>query len=319
MACCEFQTAIEGLNGTMKKTVFLAMLWFAVSCTRVNNLENGALPPKAPEQITLTRAGIDPELNEWKSPMDGSKRYTLRFPSDDNGEGGGDLLVRCSSENGVEAYVSFRRFVESSDGRSGVRIKFDEQPPLRQLWTESKDSEALFSPTPRQFVDQLTRHSIFRLEHEAFHGPLLVTKFDVSSARHVIPTLLSACGVTQREKNATERAAKRKAQEAFWESTMQTLLARHVTECKAEPFHSWGRWCYYDPAHAGSAADFESAPFFTKEEALLRAIDHSKAGVAFCIESIKASKSTTGDIWSACSDYLSVASEVIDLRKGKMQ
>ena len=64
---------------------------------------------------------------------------------------------------------------------------------------ESKDSEALFSPTPRQFVDQLATHSIFLLEHEVFHGPRLITKFDVSSARRVVPNLLSACGVTQRE------------------------------------------------------------------------------------------------------------------------
>ena len=109
------------------------------------------------------------------------------------------------------------------------------------------------------------------------------------------------------------------AQEALWESTMRNLLEPHVTICKAEPFHSWGRWCYYDPAHAGTAAQVESAPFSTKEEAMLRALDHSKAGVAFCIESIKASNSAAGDIWSACSAYVATARGVIDLREGKTQ
>lgn len=303
----------------MKKTICLAVLWIAFSCTRVNTVQNEALPPKAAGPTTMTRTGTDPELNEWTSPMDGSKRYTLHFPSDDNGEGDGELLVRCSSIKGVEAYVSFRRLVESSDGRSAVRIKFDDQTPSRQLWTESKDSDALFSPTPRQFVDELSTHSIFLFEHEVFRGPQLITKFDVSSARRVIPNLLYACGVTQREKSDKAKAAKRMAQEAVWGSTMRQLLEPHVTVCKAEPFHSWGRWCYYDPAHAGSAAEFESAPLLTKEQAMLRAMDHSKAGVAFCIESIKASKSANGDIWSACSDYVAAASGVINLRKGGMQ
>ena len=116
----------------MTKTIFLAVLWFAVSCTRVNTVQNEALPPKGPEPTTPTRTGTDPELNEWTSPMDGSKRYTLHFPADNNGEGDGDLLVRCSNSGGVEAFVSFRRLVESSDGRSAVRIKFDDQTPLRQ-------------------------------------------------------------------------------------------------------------------------------------------------------------------------------------------
>src|SRR5581483_7451359 len=167
----------------MKKTIVLAVLWFAVSCTRVDTVENKALPPKGPDPTTPALTRNDPELNEWTSLMDRSKRYTLRFPSDANGEDDGDLLVRCSDGSGVEAYVSFRRFVESSNGRSKVRIKFDDHPPLRQLWTESKGSEALFSPTPRLFVDQLTTHSIFLLEHEVFRGPLLITKFDISSAR----------------------------------------------------------------------------------------------------------------------------------------
>jgi hypothetical protein len=303
----------------MKRTIFLAALWFAVSCTRVTNANNEALPPKRPEPNTATPAATDPELNEWTSPMDGSQRYTLHFPSDESAEGSGDLLIRCSSREGVDAYVHFPRLVESSEKRSGVRIKFDDQPPFRQWWTESKNSEALFSPTPRQFVDQLTTHKTFLLEHEVFRGPQLITKFDISSARRVIPNLLSACGVTQREKSAKEKAAKRMAQEALWDSIMRKLLEPHITICKAEPFHSWGRWCYYDPAHAGSAAQLESAPLSTREEAMLRAIDHSKGGIAFCIESIKASNSANGDIWSACSDYVAAASGVIDLREGKTQ
>ena len=303
----------------MKKTIFLAVLWLAVSCTRVSNANNEALPPTPPEPHTASPSATDPELNEWTSPMDGSQRYTLHFPSHENAEDRGDLLIRCSISEGVEAYVRFPRLVESSEKRSGVRIKFDDQPASRQWWTESKDSEALFSPTPRQFVDQLTTHNIFLLEHEVFRGPLLVTKFDISSARRLIPNLLSACGVTQREKNAKEKAAKRMAQEALWDSKMRKLLEPHVTVCKAEPFHSWGRWCYYDPAHAGSAAQVESAPFSTREEAMLQAIEHSKVGVAFCIESIKASNSATGDIWSACSDYVATASGVIDLREGNTQ
>ena len=30
----------------MTKTIFFAVLWFAVSCTRVNTVQNEALPPK---------------------------------------------------------------------------------------------------------------------------------------------------------------------------------------------------------------------------------------------------------------------------------
>lgn len=115
----------------MKKVIFLALLSLAVSCTKVKTDKDTAGSATQSALSTPTHSDTDPELKQWTSEMDGSKRYTLHFSSDGSGEAEGDLLIRCSSSAGVEAYVSFSGIVESTDGRSAVRVKFDDQAPSR--------------------------------------------------------------------------------------------------------------------------------------------------------------------------------------------
>jgi hypothetical protein len=181
----------------MKRSVFLiccaAMLTLS-GCYKYDaeaiqkQADQAKLSDAQREKSSAISGGRD--IQETVNKMDGKKSFTLlMLPSD----GAGAMIARCSSAVKLDVYIDFDKFVESDDGRSAVRVKFNDAQPLRQTWGESSDHNALFSPNPASLLAEIKRSDKFMIEHKRFHGGAEVTEFDTRSFREGIDKLSGAC------------------------------------------------------------------------------------------------------------------------------
>src|SRR5205823_5721267 len=76
---------------------------------------------------------------------------------------GGALTIRCAQKK-TDAYVHTTEVV--SDGN--VRIKFDDQLPTRQHWSEATSYQGLFSPDAKGFANRLASSHVFLFEYTPF-------------------------------------------------------------------------------------------------------------------------------------------------------
>lgn len=159
-------------------------------------------------------------VTETVDQMDSSRAFYLKALGR-KGNDGGVLIARCTKPGKLDLFVSFDEFVDSQNWRTRVRLRFDENAPVHQVWGECDSHECLFSPAPLQLLRQLKKANVFMLEHRTFHSRTEVAAFDLADLHVGIPKLEAVCRLpseeqflsAQRAVVAAQRAAERKAAE----------------------------------------------------------------------------------------------------------
>jgi hypothetical protein len=108
------------------------------------------------------------------------------------------MAIQCHQGKPAEVVVKVGKTIQSEYGQYGtygVRIKFDESTPVRQRWTESTDSVALFSPAPAKLIKQLTSTEVFLFEFTPFQETATSVKFNVSGLTGSLRPVAEVCGV----------------------------------------------------------------------------------------------------------------------------
>jgi type VI secretion system protein VasI len=104
------------------------------------------------------------------------------------------LIVRCREKaTNVYMVTGMSATVENTDDTHTVRVRFDEKPAQREMWSQSTDNEALFAPRAMQMARSIAAAKLLRLEFTPFNGsPQLVT-FDVTGFDQHIGRVAAAC------------------------------------------------------------------------------------------------------------------------------
>jgi|GEM_PF-470624 hypothetical protein len=198
-------------------------------------------------------------LLESKNEMDSTPKISLSKTGSD----GAILMIRCAGRE-TDAFVNTHVIVDNGS----VRVRFDDSPPARQSWSESKDNEALFSPDAVTFSRNLAKAHNFLFEFNPYRKTAKTITFDVTGLDSKLQKISDACNWDAIDK----RRAKAKADA----NALRDLISPYVHVCT-----KGGKgWCYSDP-------DFQPTPGYemfggsTKEEALQTALENAKLGVAF--------------------------------------
>ena len=108
------------------------------------------------------------------------------------------IAIQCHQGQLAEVVVKVGKTIQSEYGRygtCGVRIKFDGSTPVRQRWTESTSSVALFSPAPAKLIKQLTTTDIVLFEFTPFQESAATVRFHVSGLAPKLRHVVETCGL----------------------------------------------------------------------------------------------------------------------------
>jgi type VI secretion system protein VasI len=168
-----------------------------------NDAPPTALPAPAPSS-----AAADPPAppNKWmggesKSEMDDTKTVSFRLGAENEIEGWlakarPSLIVRCQ-ERKTEAYVVTDMPANPEYGefqRHTVQLRFDERPPISQMWGASTDDKALFAPNAVSFSRTLAKAQTLRVRFTPFNASPQTIEFDVRGFDSRLPVLAKTCG-----------------------------------------------------------------------------------------------------------------------------
>jgi hypothetical protein len=193
----------NGWAGLLGSAVIAVVIVMAIARTRAQSVvpatasATSAIPSghaKPAETVTTATWTVDEKTNA----MDNTKKTLLSLRSQDEVEGymgshAAYLIIKC--ENGKsDAYVSVGTQIQHEYGSEsyGVRLKFDDSNPVKQHWIGSTDGTALFSPSPRQFVQELEDAKVFLFEFTPFEKTATTVRFNVSGLSEKL-TPISDC------------------------------------------------------------------------------------------------------------------------------
>ncbi len=105
------------------------------------------------------------------------------------------MVIRCQ-ENKTEVYVvtGTTASVEYATDSHTVRLRFDDEKPITQHWSESTDSKALFAPNAILLAKQLSDHNKFTFEFTPFQGNPAIAVFELDGISKHIGKVEKACG-----------------------------------------------------------------------------------------------------------------------------
>jgi hypothetical protein len=130
----------------------------------------------SPMTLVAQTASTKPLPGKWtierdKSEMDDSRIVTLSLSAERAitvwlKEVVPKLILRCK-EGKMDAYIFTRTAAQPELGQyeqASVRWRIDDSTATPEMWNESTDKSALFSPAPVEFVRRLTEAKTFRFE-----------------------------------------------------------------------------------------------------------------------------------------------------------
>jgi len=214
--------------------------------------ETKAAPP-------ADKAGSNWVKDEKSNVMDNTKEITMATSA--VGDQGGTLLIRFKGKQ-LDAYVSTKEIVD--DERAGVRIKFDDGEPMKQVWGRSTDYRAVFSPDPVALIARLEKSKKFYLEYRPYQKTAQTIIFDVAGLEPLLPQAEMAEHKKKWDQNNAANAA------------LRARMLQYIHPCKEEP----KKWCWVDST-GGVIANEESAPWDTREQALQNALELKRLGLNF--------------------------------------
>jgi hypothetical protein len=106
------------------------------------------------------------------------------------------LIARCK-ERKTEVYVEvgMPSQPETTDfQRHTVRLRFDDNPPSSQLWSDSTDNKALFSPSGVALAKRLAKTKRLRLQFVPYNSDPQVVEFETAGFDRVIGEIARPCG-----------------------------------------------------------------------------------------------------------------------------
>lgn len=273
----------------LRQTAAILLLLVGISCKRP--------VPKASEadlgKTTSDTQSKPAELNGWRTSTETDKMenttnvYLSKFAESSRG---GMLTIRCVRRK-TELLVATDDILDSGN----VRIKFDDEKPQRQVWNESSNHTALFSPAPIALARQLTKADSFLVEYSPFQARPITLEFKVNGLVEKLSAVAEACEWARIDRDeATARAfAKAKAERAKADAEAEAELARRrdtalrevllkrVGACHEKWLQDLGRWCWYDESSSGYKGGM---PFESKEAALDDVMTRAKSGQVFRCE-----------------------------------
>jgi hypothetical protein len=108
------------------------------------------------------------------------------------------LVVRCH-EGKTEVYVATDLNVSTEYGKRNlhtVRLGFDAQPPMQELWSESTDDKALFAPDGVAIARRLGTAQKLTFEFTPFNAKPGAASFNLTGSDGVVASVAKACGWT---------------------------------------------------------------------------------------------------------------------------
>ena len=177
------------------------------------------------------------EISEAVNEMDGIKTYSLMVLADK--EDSQSLIVRCSpSKSVVDVIIHIREFPRLEEDRASVRIKFDDTPPIHQLWQRSTNYHGLFSPDPGKLLRHAARAKKFLFEYPTDDGPLILT-FDLAGMHEGFPKLDAACGISKAAEAAARAATRAAAAEEGHARVLEDANSRLSVEQEIKACNSF--------------------------------------------------------------------------------
>lgn len=132
------------------------------------------------------------------SALDGKTSYVAALPSSNlltNSIGAqkpARLLIRCTPDDGLEAYVSWPLFMGLEPQEQAYRI--DEQPVVRSIWGMDKSGSATFlRGDVRGFIGKLSGARRLVVQAAAYHQTVSEAVFDLGEVAGVVAAAEKAC------------------------------------------------------------------------------------------------------------------------------
>lgn len=183
----------------------LAIIAFGFGYLKVRKNSASHLSHTAPAQVSPPTQVPPTTADKWEvfqdvSEMDSKATITLRLEADNTVEAWlqtlhPDLIISCSEGitrayvvTGTAPYVEYGRFEQAT-----VRIRFNQEAALKEVWSESTDSKALFSPHPISFARRLAAATEFRFQFTPFAASPVVVHFDPRGLKAHLPDLAQLC------------------------------------------------------------------------------------------------------------------------------
>jgi type VI secretion system protein VasI len=141
------------------------------------------------------------QVQEDRSPMDGSRTVTLELESDSTVEGWlantkPTLVIRCLEHQTV-VYVVTGLSAQPELGeydRYSVQIRLDDRKAMTQHWSQSTDSKALFAPSAVGLARRLGAAKTMLFRFTPFNSSPALAKFDLGGLDRYLPKVSAACG-----------------------------------------------------------------------------------------------------------------------------
>lgn len=152
-----------------------------------------AKPPE-PESKWFGGAGAPSAMDDSPTVV-----FTLRADNEISGwlkKETPTLIVRCS-EKRTAVYVENGMSPQPEYGKSNqasVRIRFDAAPAKAEVWTESTDNEALFSPQPIPFLRAMVKAERLLFQFTPFNSPPVIVEFTVRGFGDRLGVVQDTCG-----------------------------------------------------------------------------------------------------------------------------
>jgi hypothetical protein len=216
--------------------------------------------PSTPDSQSTTTATDNWYLHESQNKMDNSPEVVLST----SGSDGATLFVRCS-ERKTDAFVNADTIVDNE----GVRVRFDDSPPIRQSWSKSTDHKALFAPDAITFARDLTKAKQFLFEFTPFEERERTITFEVSGLERKLQKIAETCDWATIDKS---RAKARTA-----DAALRAKIGPYVHPCRSSSIKGW---CWSDPDDT-IVPDYEQYGGDTREAALQDALRSARWGIAF--------------------------------------
>ena len=106
------------------------------------------------------------------------------------------LVAKCA-ENHTEVYVVMGMPLSPELGkfeRYTVRLRMDGSPARREVWSESTDGEAIFSPSPIPLARQIAKSKEMLMEVTPFRSSPQAIIFQVAQFDGPLKEISAACG-----------------------------------------------------------------------------------------------------------------------------
>lgn len=167
----------------------------------------GQLTGEGPATSVTTaspHASVTP-ANDWhvyreKSDMDGST--TVRIQKQANAPVEAwmksvtpDLRVECYENQTRIIFIAGTNFtpVFGEYGMAEVRVRIDEQPPMKQLWSETTDQEALIASNSISLIKKMKDAKVLRVEFTPFNASPVTATFDLAGLEQHIQEVAQTC------------------------------------------------------------------------------------------------------------------------------